>query len=73
MRPLRCIAFLLLCAIMLIGASSGAPAPDEHAGTLSVQLESILNCLPGSEESELGDLCADAAAAAAENTIFPWG
>lgn len=66
MKTLRRIALVLLCLSALFGSVHGAPSPDDPAGTLNVQLESILHCFPGSEACDLGSLCADAAVSAAD-------
>lgn len=47
---------LLLTALILGSAALAAPA-----GSLGMQLDSILSCVPGAQECELGDLAADAA------------
>ncbi len=59
MRALTRVSAAILCAFALAAATS-ARAPEDPAGTLSMQPESLLQCLPGAEECELGDLAADA-------------
>ncbi len=67
---MRRALLLLLTALLLASAALAAPA-----GALGMQLDSILNTVPGAQECELGDLIADAACAAsrADCALIPAG
>ena len=67
---MRRALLLLLTALMLASAALAAPA-----GSLGMQLDSILSCVPGAQECDLGDLAADAARAqtGADCALIPAG
>ena len=67
---MRRALLLLLTALMLASAALAAPA-----GALGMQLDSILNSVPGAQECGLGDLVADAARAktGADCALIPAG
>ena len=67
---MRRLPALLLTALMLATAALAAPA-----GALGMQLDSILNSVPGAQECGVGDLVADAARAetGADCALIPAG